>query len=301
MKKFFLVGLIFLFFESAFAQENLIEPLPWSSLEELYQAVAEFSQQELGIPIDYQILPQDTSQTATLYFYALMVCHKLKFWDETTPLCSLYVYGDTCRYSTDVLLQYNLGEYDIWGFKIAIHSTTWSDKQVMPVFDLSNIDLFVSNLSTVFHEAFHYHAWRTKAAPNDSHLVTIKNRALEESAAEFIGWQATGLFIKKYCSNNSLVKQIYDEFMAIENDYADFLNYWYQSLDAVYCSNLSDSQKFDKRMESPIDNACLNYTILYYRYQPLYKKIWDQANTKTSIEKILEILSNDTKTLKKIK
>lgn len=305
MNKIFLTCLGLAIIAPFLFAENLVEPLPFSSLEEFYQEVQKFSQEELGIPLDF-IIPSQADTTSTDYsdakLYILMVCHKLRFWSEKTPLCSLYVYSKSVPVPDSIILRYNLGEYDIWSEIIDAYSTTLSEKQIVPVFDLNDLESFLLKLPTIFHEGFHYYARQKGVVGDTTRLETIKNRGLEESAAEFIGWQAACLFIKKYCPNNRAVNRILEELLVEQINLSFTLNQWYQNLDSVYRSNLSDSLKWEARLAVPINNAKLYYFTLYYRYQPIFEKIWKQTNNpKKSIEKILEILANDSKTLKKIK
>lgn len=312
MKKIFLIGLTFLILSPALAEEENItitgQALPFGSLQELYQAVKKFSQEELGMPLNFDIPFPDSANQDSLasnpkYYYLLMVCHKLKFWNEEAPLCSLYVCGDTCPWSADDLLRYNLGEYDIWGENIELFSTTWGDKQTAPIIDLSNLDLCVINLETVFHEGFHFYAREKGASAYDtSLLVTIKNRALEESAAEAVGWLAVRLFFMKCCpelySANPTIKEILND----QVEFGNMILGFYQALDSIYRSDLSDSLKFEESMAIPANNAKLTYTSLYFRYQPLFKNIWYKTkDPKKSIEIFLQIIRDNTQKLQKTK
>lgn len=299
MKRIFLACFSLIIILPVFAEENLVEPLPFGSLEEFYQAVQKFSQEELGMPLNFEI-PSETTLADCRKVYILMVCHKLRFWSEQTPLCSLYVYDKTVPIPDSIILRYNLGEYDIWSEIFDAYSTTLGEKQIVPVLDLNDLEGFVLKLSTIFHEGFHYYAQRKGAVGDTTRIETIRNRKLEESAAEFIGWQAAYLFINKYCPNNHLVKKILKKLLAEQADFGYTFDKWYKELDAVYRSN-SDSLKWEARLKVPINNAKLSYTIFYYYYQPMFKKIWQKTNDpKKSIEKILKILANDTKSLKKI-
>jgi hypothetical protein len=312
MKKIFLIVLVLLIFLPTIAVgENIDanEVLPFSSLPELYQTIKKFSQEDLGMPLDFDI-PLETDSLylniTTTKFYIFMICHKLKFWKDNDPLCSLYVYSDTIPVPSDLILKYNLGEYDLWSFSVNVSSTTLYSKQVVPIINLNDLDNFILGLEVIFHEGFHYYAAKTRCSPSENHLVTIKNRALEESAASTIGWLATQLFIEKYCSNYDLVKETLEEELAWQDEFTRYILDLYQSYDRIYRLNSPDSLKFELRLKlseekGPANNASLCYHTLYYRYRPLFKKIWLKNGPKKGIKMILEILRSDTEKLKKIK
>ncbi|MDA2922230.1 hypothetical protein MYX07_03105 [Patescibacteria group bacterium AH-259-L07] len=290
------------------AEQGSHSLLSFSSEDEFYRAIKEFSQEELGMTLDFEEptssiedkTPQALNNSIQYYYFA-KVCPKLRFWSENTPLCSLYVYWDTSPFSSSFREQYDTTDYDIFVRKLERYQFVSKGEQKVPSFNPAQEKLYgtVKKIVDIFHEGFHSYAGRSGASiiSGKRCALTIGNRRIEEAAATVVGERASALFISTYIVNKDIRPQWYIERYFSKGSDFDKANVLYDSLTVIYESDVPDSIKLAKK--GNVNNAELFSRLIHGRYYRDFEKLWDDTdNPKKSIKLFLQILKSDTDQIK---
>lgn len=277
-----------------------VQNLPFKSNTHLYKLIKNFSQKELGMPLYFQIpTPKDTSGQDTITYYCLYVWPKNKWLDLKEDISQNYVYFGQER--PDSLIRfYQDSGYSVYLETIKGNQVAKGDSQSVPSDPNFYKNLTFDDLVTIFHEGFHYHVTHQKARPEG--VSSLENRSIEESAANIVGLMAAKMFVEKYCSKTNLLAQARMT-IAFWDNWAEVVNFWYDSLKSIYFSDLSDSLKLVEKnktikacqeelmFEPEIVEALLANYHLYTSYYFYFRETWTFINNpKKSIEVFLEFI-----------
>lgn len=275
--------------------------LPFKSNSHLYRLIKNFSQKELGMPLIFKIPElKDTLQRDTVSYYYLYIWPKEKWFDSSENIAKAYVYFGQAK-PESLIQMYQDSGYSIHLETVKSNEVAQGDSQLVPSDPNFYQNLTFEDLTTIFHEGFHYHITHQKARPTG--VTTLKIRSIEESAANVVGLMAAKMFVNKYCSKTKLVAQA-EASIAIWDNWAEMINFWYDSLATIYFSDLPDSLKIieknkaiaalcqqDLMFEPKTAEALLANYHLYTGYYFYFRETWQFINDpKKSIEVFVSFL-----------
>lgn len=224
-------------------------------------------------------------------YYALFVCPKTGFWQETDEIRLFYIhFGVGCP---GILISYYQSlDYDILLRKLLPSEFAQAGRlQRLP--DLSKID--VEKINLIFHEGFHYHSDEKGCGSYQD--GTIKACLLEEGSATVFGYFAAKLFVEKFYGAQSTESQSIKEQIKLKELYAQGICALYNRLNNLYQNeDISDLRKiWATRAIYATEtmykgNAELMVRYIYARYYSAFENIWQNNTPKKAVEKFVEIM-----------